>query len=126
CDKTRLKTAAHWKGGCFSQCRSCGFLFQNPPPTPAESRTFYETAYYEELKVLEQKIRKAREPLYREVLALLEPAKRTGKLLDVGAGFGDFMRAAQTAGWEAWGLEPSLEACQTARGDFGDRVICGT
>ena len=127
CGGTRLRfRAAEWKDGLFSLCRACGFLFQNPPPSLSASRVFYEKNYYAELKALEEKIRKARERLYPDVLKQIEGARQNGRLLDVGSGFGDFLRAAECAGWEGWGLEPSLEACAEARRTFGQRVFCGT
>lgn len=37
-----------------------------------------------------------------------------GKILDIGAGTGDFLLAAKKRGWEAFGVEPSIDARQLA------------
>ncbi len=127
CASARLKNrAVEWKGGLFSLCQTCGFIFQNPVPDAAASRQFYEQRYYADLKAAEPKIRQARSAIYEDVLRRLESEKRTGKILDVGAGFGDFMSAAETCGWQSWGLEPSREAWESAHSRFGERMLFGT
>ena len=39
----------------------------------------------------------------------------TGKLLDIGAGTGDFLIAAKNAGWSVVGIEPSIHAKERAK-----------
>ena len=127
CSSSRLHPkAVAWKDGSFTLCGSCGFLFQDPPPSAEASKAFYEKDYYTELKALEGRIREARKPLYAQVLDQLKPYQQNRRLLDVGAGFGDFMKAARDAGWVAWGLEPSFEACEEGRRIFPETLICGT
>ncbi|MHB9091376.1 MAG: class I SAM-dependent methyltransferase, partial [Chloroflexota bacterium] len=48
------------------------------------------------------------------------------RLLDVGCGAGLFLRQAQTAGWQARGIEPSASAVAYARGRFGLEIHLGT
>ncbi len=127
CAASRLKhRAVQWKDGLFSRCQACGFIFQDPPPDPAASRAFYESHYYADLKAAENQIRAARSPLYADALRRLNSVKQTGRILDLGAGFGDFLTAAEQCGWQGWGLEPSREACEIARSRFGERMVCGT
>ena len=127
CGAGRLKPrAVEWKDGLFSLCRACGFLFQDPPPAEAQVRTFYEQDYYDELKPLENRIRQARLPLYQQALRQMAPLKKTGRVLDLGCGFGDFMLAAEKEGWQCWGLDPSREAWGAARKHFKDQVVLGT
>lgn len=51
----------------------------------------------------------------RERLALLEPYISRGKLLDVGAGKGEFVLGAARAGWDAMGVEPSGDLARHGR-----------
>ena len=53
----------------------------------------------------------------RDRLALLGPAR--GTLLDIGAGRGRFVAAAQAAGWSAKGIEPSSRGVEAARAAYG-------
>lgn len=41
--------------------------------------------------------------------------KSKGKLLDIGAGTGDFLLTAKNAGWEVIGIEPNFKAKETAK-----------
>ncbi|NND63424.1 MAG: class I SAM-dependent methyltransferase [Flavobacteriaceae bacterium] len=47
-----------------------------------------------------------------KLLSGLQPEK--GLLLDVGAGTGEFLKAAKSDGWEVMGVEPNKEAAQLA------------
>lgn len=47
-----------------------------------------------------------------------------GKLLDVGAGAGEFVSLMRAAGWDAEGLDPDPDAVQAAR-EAGIPVVCG-
>jgi 2-polyprenyl-3-methyl-5-hydroxy-6-metoxy-1,4-benzoquinol methylase len=47
-----------------------------------------------------------------------------GRLLDVGAATGIFLRLARDAGWDAMGVEPSHWAAKHARDEFGLDVRC--
>lgn len=127
CSSQKLKRkVAYYKSCFFSQCRECGFVFQDPQQSAESSRVFYEKDYYEDFKALEDRIREARKPLYSDVLKQVEPYRQCNRILDVGSGFGDFLRVAKRAGWEPWGLEPSLEACVESQKDLGSTIICGT
>lgn len=46
---------------------------------------------------------------------ILSYAKRKGKLLDIGAGTGDFLAFAKAKNWEVMGIEPSEKAKELAR-----------
>jgi len=124
CGGTALKTeAVFWKGNAFSSCRGCGLIFQDPPTTDTSNRTFYEKDYYADLKSLTPAIQAARGPIYEEVLDLSRGYRKTGRLLDVGSGYGDFLIPAKERGWEVWGIDPSKEACAAAREKIGPCVL---
>lgn len=53
----------------------------------------------------------------RDRLAMLGPPR--GRLLDVGAGRGRFVAAAEAAGWTATGIEPSERGVEAARAAYG-------
>ncbi len=96
------------------QCNHCGLVYANPRWTTAELEAAY-TAVEDETYVSE---REGRELTFRKHLTALE--KYTGpangrSLLDVGAYIGVFVEVARTAGWDAFGIEPSSWAVAQAR-----------
>ena len=92
-------------------CRQCGLVWTDPRPSPDRVREFYVRDYRLEYKgILEPKpqhtYRAGRAALAR--LALLRPALTPGaRLLDVGAGGGEFVYVARALGYDAHGLEPN-------------------
>ncbi|GAB5418337.1 MAG: hypothetical protein Crog4KO_15590 [Crocinitomicaceae bacterium] len=49
---------------------------------------------------------------FNEILDRFEPFRKTGKLLDVGAGYGFFMEVAKQRGWDVYGTELTDEAVE--------------
>ena len=69
----------------------------------------------------------AREKTHSYNLKKIKPClPLSGKLLDVGASFGVFMKAAKTMGYEVIGIEPSKWAANQVKKNTGDEIICGT
>lgn len=54
------------------------------------------------------------------------PASRTGRLLDVGCGNGDFIARMHRLGWEVAGVEPDPEAVAGIRSRYGLSAIAGS
>jgi SAM-dependent methyltransferase len=57
---------------------------------------------------------------------LIEENRVIGRLLDVGTGCGFFLVAAQKRGWEAKGIEPSMQSVEVAQREYGLDVFNGT
>jgi 2-polyprenyl-3-methyl-5-hydroxy-6-metoxy-1,4-benzoquinol methylase len=51
---------------------------------------------------------------------------RSRRLLELGCALGFFMEAAESRGWEPWGVELSSFAAAKAQQRYGERVLCGT
>jgi 2-polyprenyl-3-methyl-5-hydroxy-6-metoxy-1,4-benzoquinol methylase len=88
------------------RCGQCGLIFPDPMPMPlkgVEQHYGVEADEYFEHHQLDDKNLSA--------FGLLTQAKELtrgkGKLLDIGAGRGELLRAARAAGWEVTGIEPS-------------------
>lgn len=126
CEREDVKPLLTQKGNSFVRCRHCGLIYQNPPPPADESRKYYEKGYYEKLGDRNVSIHKARLSVYRNFLSQCAVYRRTGRILDIGCGYGDFLRMAQEQGWEVWGIEPSREAGESAQKVLGSRVLNGT
>ncbi|HEY4633347.1 MAG TPA: class I SAM-dependent methyltransferase [Candidatus Limnocylindrales bacterium] len=121
-----------------------GYRRLDPLPGRAELDGFYQSAYvdlvrqgrrFPELgRLLGADDDAARErewlkrTLHLDVLDALErhvPTPSGRSLLDVGCGIGEFIDTARERGWDAYGLEPSIEAAEFAR-SRGRPVVCAT
>lgn len=110
----------HWL-----RCEGCGLYTADPLPDCGDI-----AAYLDEK--LERRIRDDRDDFSRTVfrifteeltqshrrLRTIENRARGGRLLDVGAGWGVFVGAAQERGWDALGIDLCLYAAQLVREIF--------
>src|SRR5688572_3312692 len=105
------------------ECTNCKVLFTYPFPEP----DVLYSKYYKSENYLShnKKTSDLFSRLYRAVqkinihkkLKLLEAINEAGerKILEVGAGVGDFLVACKNAGWKCFGVEPSAQARQVAK-----------
>ncbi len=113
----------------LSECLTCGHVMQTPLPTDAELRAAYSTGYAPYRVTWKE----PGWPLWkillcvttwRRVRRLREYGQGT-RLLEVGAGAGDFLDAARHAGWEVKAVEYSEELVEVMRSDLGLDVQAG-
>lgn len=93
-------------------CRACGFGYSGQEPNTDELRDYY--GHYTMIRDLSPITAKR----YDELLASFAPYRRSGRLLEVGAGGGLFLDRARSAGWQCHGTEydPAIVAECRARG----------
>ena len=114
------------EGKSFVRCPDCGFIYQKTLANADEARAYYEKTYYESFGERNAAILDARVNLYEDFLLKSAPYFRTGRLLDIGCGWGHFLKRAKRRGWEPWGIEPSREASESARRELGGPILNGT
>ncbi|MEZ5661240.1 MAG: class I SAM-dependent methyltransferase [Burkholderiaceae bacterium] len=108
------------------QCAGCGLVQQFPLPESRELHVYYSHHYRLDYKrVLQPRpkhvYRAGRAALDR--LSFLASAGVTaGRLIDVGAGGGEFVFMASRKGFDACGVEPNLGYSAFARDAYGVRV----
>ncbi len=74
--------------------------------------------YFEDVYVDPAASRRIDSRRHRLFLDFLDGVRQAGRsrLLDIGCGTGEFIELARARGWNAWGVEVSREAVQTAQG----------
>lgn len=98
-----------------------GYWETNPQPPIGELPKYYESDAYIShtdskkgaLSFLYQRVKKYSLRKKQKLITQLNSGK--GRLLDVGAGTGDFLRMAKEKGWDVHGVEPNGKARELAR-----------
>ena len=97
-------------------CRDCGFWHVFPTPRPEELKKYYEEAYYQSNQEQGDMKDKNEDPdgyyeikyhdKHLNLMRLLDSGAERS-ILDLGAGFGDFLAFMKKRGWKVNGREPS-------------------
>jgi len=104
------------------RCPACGFVYQNPRPSPQELWEAYQTYLPEgegEIEAWERMM----EPVFRKGADLIERYIPRGRILDVGAGYGFFLALMQARGWKVKGVEVSPSGVRYGRERFGLSIL---
>ena len=100
----------------LSQCKNCGLVFNNPRPSQKAIANFYsKPGQYDSwtANLL------GRTEMWLRRLKKMQPYLKRGRLLDIGAGIGQFMFLAKSEFNAITGTEVSLSAIQVAEKEFG-------
>lgn len=113
------------RGYDIIQCLKCGCMFAWPRPSAEELDKIYSQYVEIEPQNLNQTKHKAE--VWDRLLKMLEHYSfPKGPLLDVGCGFGDFLRAAKAKGWTGFGIEVSKTSAELAKKEAGLNIFEGT
>jgi 2-polyprenyl-3-methyl-5-hydroxy-6-metoxy-1,4-benzoquinol methylase len=119
CTSHQLKTVDTTVSLC--RCAACGFFFRNPRPTQSDIAQYYSgQEQYENWLTHED----SRNYLWNRRLKMLIQYGRSGRLLDVGAGIGQFLSLARSY-YEVEGTEVSARAVEIAAERYGLDLHCG-
>jgi len=100
-------------------CQTCGTLYTFCLPDPSGGQDY--DAYYGPHNLATPDFVGRR---LDEIVSTFAAHRQNNRLLDVGFGAGDLLRAAVRAGWDAEGIEVSQPAVESAR-TFGLKVFQG-
>ena len=113
-----------FKGIRISRCGGCGVQFMNPQYTDGYLRRYYSQYAWEEVKKLE--LEESLQSGHHFYLSLVEQARpQKGKLLDVGAGAGGLLMAAQERGWAPTGYDVEGKITRLAARQWGLPYVFG-
>jgi 2-polyprenyl-3-methyl-5-hydroxy-6-metoxy-1,4-benzoquinol methylase len=99
----------------ITRCVSCGLLITNPRPTPETISKYYESEKYishhsEKAGLFGWIYRRVRSINLSSKLRLITKNNSQGKILDYGAGTGQFLTFMRAKGWDTYGVELNEEA----------------
>jgi SAM-dependent methyltransferase len=126
CDLYQPDDEASFK---LERCLDCGQVMQNPLPTREQLSKAYSADYAPYRPAWKQagwplwKI--LRELTTRRRMRRLSRYGKGRKLLEVGCGAGDFLHAAQRAGWDVRAVEYSASLAEALRLELGFDVRAG-
>ncbi len=107
CASSDLETLENYTEVGLVRCKSCNFVFSKKIPSKQELVDYYSNNYERTSYLSPITVKR-----FNEILDRFEPFRKTGKLLDVGAGYGFFMEVARERGWDVYGTELTDEAVQ--------------
>ncbi len=98
------------------KCKQCDLIYTNPRARDAQENYFGDKkVFYEEARLIfNGKRTHHRDRNYENQVAGIQKYKKSGNLLDVGAGMGFFLKKARDAGFDVQGVEPSPALSQIA------------
>ena len=90
-------------------------LITNPQPSLEKLPSYYESVNYishtdGNKSLFEKMYQFVKSIALKNKLKLINSQSEKGKILDIGAGVGDFLAVAKNDGWETFGTEPSDKA----------------
>jgi 2-polyprenyl-3-methyl-5-hydroxy-6-metoxy-1,4-benzoquinol methylase len=106
----------------FCRCDSCGYVFDSPRPSVAEITAFYSQTGKYDTWLNEER---ARDMMWKRRLKKLLRHTSTGRLLDIGTGYGQFLHHARQFFTEVNGTEVSESAVALAKEKYGLSLLAG-
>lgn len=115
CQQSEWVTAFRVRGVPISQCAQCGLLATTHFVTRAKRPDGLYDVDDKDFRDYCLQYQPSRLSTYSRILPQLEPFRYTGRLLEIGSGYGDFLKLASAANWNAQGVEISDYCCRVAR-----------
>ena len=110
-------------------CNTCSMVSQNPIPTEEQVEHYYATEYRQDYKqVFEPKLKhvyRAGNLAFYRLGFLTKNNVTSGKMLDVGAGGGEFTYVSSQLGFDSAGIEPNIGYSNYARDQYQANVKTG-
>lgn len=131
CGGSPLRRLFNHQGYAVCECAGCSLRLLNPQPDDARLKSIYSADYFigkrtPQLEAPVTRLKQATAGLYMDMLAKYLNHK-TGRLLEVGCGEGDFLLVARSRGFDVSGIDISPNAVAMANRRLGiESVMPGT
>lgn len=134
CQSLKIKFFFQKKKRRFFVCQNCCLKFIQPFPSESEVEKFYQAEYWHRksyrgesalgyLSYLAE--RESFIDYFQKVLRELKRVypRPSGKVLDIGCSFGFFLKVAQEADWQIYGIDLSPAPVEQAKRELGVKTI---
>jgi 2-polyprenyl-3-methyl-5-hydroxy-6-metoxy-1,4-benzoquinol methylase len=106
------------------ECESCGFKYTNPRPEVKDLGKYYKSEEYvshsnTKKGFINSTYQTVRKYTLLKKLQLISKFYKTGKILDIGCGTGEFLNTCKNAKWNTIGIEPDADARKMAIENYG-------
>lgn len=106
------------------ECNSCKFKFTNPRPEENKLGNYYKSETYishsnTSKGIINSAYQTVRKYTLLKKLQLISQYYKTGKILDIGCGTGEFLSVCKNAKWNTLGIEPDNDARKKAIENHG-------
>lgn len=106
------------------KCDQCGLLFTTPQPDPNEIGKYYQSdSYYSHQQnktgFIPRVYERVKSVNLKNKASMAISDLKSGNLLDIGCGVGDFLCQVKKLGWNVMGIEPSDDAKKIAKERLG-------
>lgn len=120
------------EGWNIVSCKKCNFCYTNPRPIPEDLHLFYEEEYFKDERHFSKFYNEDGTPRaghlanYRNRIEDVEEyVNQRGKIFELGAARGEFLKVLEERGWKVSGLEISADAVKMARELYNVHLDCG-
>jgi ubiquinone/menaquinone biosynthesis C-methylase UbiE len=106
------------------ECVSCSFKFTNPRPEEKDLGKYYKSEEYvshsnSKKGFINSTYQSVRKYTLLKKLQLISKFYKTGNILDIGCGTGEFLNTCKNAKWQTLGIEPDEDARKMAIQNYG-------
>lgn len=115
CGATRSVPVRKIEPYCMVQCKVCGFVYLNPRPAQISLLEYYSDHYLPRDPADITNWNRMMEKVFSHAADRLTRDCAPGRVLDIGCGYGLFLKKMKNRGWETTGLEISQPGADHAR-----------